>query len=102
MVKLPCTHLAVELDANGINTVDYMTIDTEGSELDIIRDFPWARFTVRVVQIEVLDEGRFPGKVAGNEQQIVQTMSQHGYKLHLRFQVAARETYDLMFVPTTT
>jgi hypothetical protein len=32
----------------------HMTIDTEGSELDLVLDFPWNDFDGRVVQIEQL------------------------------------------------
>eukprot|EP00966_Prymnesium_polylepis_P246890 5709347-Prymnesium_polylepis.1 len=56
VVTMRCYHLAEELRRNQMITVDYMTIDTEGSEVDIIEDFPWGDFDVKVVQIEQLDE----------------------------------------------
>jgi hypothetical protein len=37
-----------------MHTVDYMTVDTERSEVDIVLDFPWDDFDIRVVQIEQL------------------------------------------------
>lgn len=47
-----------------------MTIDTEGSEPDIVKDFPWNDFDVRVVQIEQLLESKLlffsSGKEASN------------------------------------
>ena len=42
-VTVPCFHLAQLLRANNLSRVDFMSIDTEGSEEGIILDFPWAR-----------------------------------------------------------
>ena len=39
-----CYNLADELRENKMHRVDYMTIDTEGSEIEIVEDFPWHQF----------------------------------------------------------
>jgi hypothetical protein len=76
--------------------VDYMTIDTEGSELAIIQDFPWHDFDIRVVQIEQLDARKYPAQ-AGKKQKIMQHMQSVGYKLLSVYAVSAGDTDDLIF-----
>jgi hypothetical protein len=76
--------------------VDYMTIDTEGSELEIIKDFPWHKFDIRVVQIEQLDARRYPAQ-AGKKKEIIKHMQRVGYKLLSVYVVATGDTDDLIF-----
>jgi FkbM family methyltransferase len=40
------------LDENGIGRIDYLSIDTEGSELAILKSFDLARFGVRALSVE--------------------------------------------------
>lgn len=77
VVAVKCYALADELRRHKITTVDYMTIDTEGSEVDIIEDFPWADFEIHVVQIEQLDERRYRAQ-AGKKARIKQHMLSQG------------------------
>jgi FkbM family methyltransferase len=53
--RVPCHVLSDLLTRAGIRRVDYMSIDTEGSELQIIRGFPWDQFEVDVVQVRNWD-----------------------------------------------
>lgn len=80
-----------------VHRVDYMTIDTEGSEVDIVQDFPWNEFDVRVVQIEQLVAARYPAQ-AGRKENIIQHMENHGYKLLAVYPVAKFDTDDLIFI----
>lgn len=96
VVKVKCYQLAEELRRHGIRTVDYMTIDTEGSEPEIIEDFPWAEFDVRVVQIEQLDERRYPAQ-RGKKDRVRRFMVSHGYDFHKAYTVADFDTEDLIF-----
>ena len=75
-----------------------MTIDTEGSELSIVEDFPWAEYDVRVVQIEQLDELRYKAQ-RGREARITAHMRANGFELQNRFVVQQRDTFDLVYVP---
>ncbi len=81
--------------------VDYMTIDTEGSELDIIKDFPWHEFDIRVVQIEQLNKILYPAQ-AGKKEEIINHMQQVGYELLSVYEVAKHDTDDLMFTRNLT
>jgi Methyltransferase FkbM domain len=80
-----------------MSRVDYMTIDTEGSELDIILDFPWNDFDVRVVQIEQLVAARYPAQ-RGKKERIIQhlTSSEFGYQLLGVYNVKDMDTDDLI------
>ncbi|KOO26440.1 hypothetical protein Ctob_004642 [Chrysochromulina tobinii] len=73
-----------------------MTIDTEGSEADIIEDFPWAEFNIEVVQIEQLHEGGYPAQ-RGKKARIQRAMARNGYTFLEAYEVARRDTEDLIF-----
>mmetsp|Transcript_1942 Transcript_1942/g.4368 ORF Transcript_1942/g.4368 Transcript_1942/m.4368 type:complete len:704 (+) Transcript_1942:121-2232(+) len=97
MINATCYHLATELKSADLTHVDYMTIDTEGSELLIVQDFPWEEFDIRVVQIEQLNEASYPAQ-AGKKQAIVEHMTNSGYRLLKVYEVAFLDTDDLIFV----
>ena len=97
-VVVPCHYLPDLLERHGLRRVDYMTIDTEGSELSIVEDFPWAEYDVRVVQIEQLDERVYTAQ-RGREARITAHMRAHGFELQNRFVVQQRDTFDLIYVP---
>lgn len=73
-----------------------MTIDTEGSELALVQDFPWDEFDIRIVQIEQLDERRYTAQ-RGRKDKIIRHLTNHGYKLLSVYAVAAYDTDDLIF-----
>lgn len=51
-LKVPIRRLVDILDENSIRRVDYMSIDTEGSEWKILRSFDLHRYDVTVLSIE--------------------------------------------------
>ena len=91
-----CHDLSGLLKALRIDSVDLMTIDTEGSELSIVSSFPWHEHNVRVVQIESLDESAYPSQ-RGNRQRIGEHMNRSGYDLFATHTVSPDDTYDLIF-----
>lgn len=93
----PCHYLAHELRQRNMHRIDYMTIDTEGSELDIVLDFPWQDFDVRIVQIEQLSPFKFKAQV-GRREKIQQHLEGLGYKLLSNYAVARYDTDDLIFI----
>ena len=96
-IVVKCYSLADELRKRDMMKVDYMTMDTEGSEVDLVLDFPWDDFDVRVVQIEQLNEKKYVGQI-GKKEKIIEHMILHGYELYKLFVVDADDTDDLMFV----
>ena len=97
-VDVPCYYLPDLLERHGLRRVDYLTIDTEGSELSFVEDFPWAEWDIRVVQIEQLDELRYKAQ-RGREGKITAHMHANGFELQNRFVVQQRDTFDLVYVP---
>jgi FkbM family methyltransferase len=52
-IRIPAIPLATLLDQHNAPTViDYLSLDTEGSEYMILKDFPFDRFRFRVMSIE--------------------------------------------------
>lgn len=95
--NVSCYSLAQQLRQHNLHRVDLMTIDTEGSELEIVLDFPWDEFDVRVVQIEQLDPRRYPSQ-KGRFATYRSHLQRYGYKLLSVFQVTKYDTHDLIFV----
>jgi Methyltransferase FkbM domain len=95
-----CHHLATELRKRNMHRIDYMTIDTEGSEPEIIQDFPWHEFDVRVVQIEQLVASKYRSQ-KGKKELVIQHMEQCGYTLFSVFPVSPNDTDDLIFIRNT-
>jgi hypothetical protein len=100
VLQVRCYDLAAELRQHRRHVVDYMTIDTEGSELDILESFPWEEFSVRIVQVEQLNERRFKAQ-RGRKARAIRHMKAHGYDLvdGRPYAVGAllQETDDLIF-----
>jgi len=93
--RVPCHVLSDLLTRTGIRRVDYMSIDTEGSELQIIRGFPWDQFEVDVVQVEAIV--RSAEEIAVRDAIIV-AMKRAGYVLDQVLDVVREQyTTDLVF-----
>lgn len=56
--------------------IDFMSIDTEGSELDILKTFPWDRYQVRLLVVEHNNYPSILGKMKA-------VMKPHGFTLSL-------------------
>ena len=72
-----------------------MTMDTEGSELDLVLDFPWDEFDVRIVQIEQLVESKYTAQ-RGRKDKILKHLEKFGYKLLSVYGVDPYDTDDLI------
>lgn len=51
-LKLPCFRLDTLLRQYKVNQVDFMSIDTEGSEMEILRNFDWEGIKINVLCVE--------------------------------------------------
>lgn len=49
-----CFPLITYLRALNVSTIDFLSLDTQGSEMDIIKTIPWDEMNVRVVVVEVI------------------------------------------------
>jgi hypothetical protein len=71
--KMPC----VDLNEICPEHVDYMTVDTEGSEVEILRTFDFTSHDVTIIQVE----RNMKTRVQQNEEkQLTQFMSRKGYE----------------------
>jgi FkbM family methyltransferase len=52
IVELPTRRLETVLNERNITEIDYLSIDTEGSELAILKSFDLARFKVKALSVE--------------------------------------------------
>jgi hypothetical protein len=78
-----------------LTKVNYMSVDTEGSELQALKSFPFDRVTADVIGVEVLIGG---ADRSFKERELVTFMAQKGYTI-LRKLAFAFDTADIFFVP---
>lgn len=52
IIKIPSRTLSSILEENGIIHVDYLSIDTEGSELSILKSVDFSRFDINIISVE--------------------------------------------------
>jgi FkbM family methyltransferase len=55
--RLPVTTLAALCERHGVGTIDFLKIDVEGAEADVIRGGDWRRFRPKVVLVEAVTPG---------------------------------------------
>ena len=70
---LPLAELLERHLPNG-QTIDFMNVDVEGHDFEVLESNDWTRFRPRIIVVE--DEGLDP-----RESQIVRMMNGHGYEL---------------------
>ena len=52
IVRVPCITLAHALCLHGITEIDFLSLDVEGSELDVVRHIDFTRVRIRVIIVE--------------------------------------------------
>lgn len=55
VTKVPCYTLNEVLNMTGFTKIDYMTVDTEGSEFSILNALDFSRFVITVIQVETIN-----------------------------------------------
>jgi hypothetical protein len=71
---VPCLPLDSLLLAINRTRVDYLSLDVEGHELDVLETISWSRFDIRTISVEYKHVRR--GKKA-----VADYMTRHGYRL---------------------
>jgi Methyltransferase FkbM domain len=94
-LRVACMSLTDVVDFFGVTHVNYLSVDTEGSELQALRSFPWKRVSVDVVGVEVLTGT--PDRKA-KEDILVAYMDSQGYQILKHFDFAG-DTADIFFTP---
>jgi hypothetical protein len=95
MLEVRCLSLKTLVALFGVHRVNFMSVDTEGSELHALKSFPWGRVPVDLISVESLFGS--PQRDA-KEQELVQYMSSVGYKVVHNFDFAS-DTRDIFFAP---
>jgi FkbM family methyltransferase len=76
-IKVPIRRLGEILDEQGMRRVDYMSIDTEGSEWKILRSFDFGAFDVRVLSVENnYQDEKIRKHLAGNGYRLVNVFAE--------------------------
>jgi hypothetical protein len=83
------------IDYFGVIEVDYMSVDTEGSELSALKTFPFHRLRPKLIGVEVLLGG---GRSSRVQEDLTQFMGSQGYAVHRNYKFAD-DTADIFFVP---
>jgi hypothetical protein len=94
---IQCKSIPNILKNINMRKVSYMTIDTEGGEVDFLKNFPFHQFVVEVVQVEIRcvnGVGCTDGDTATS------VMKNFGYILHTKYRVDS-ETEDYFFKRTS-
>lgn len=78
-IKVPtlverCTTLQQVLDRGNVETVDYLSLDVEGHEVEVLKGVDWSRTRINVMTVEV--SGKTSKEVEGYMEKI-------GYKKHV-------------------
>jgi hypothetical protein len=55
-LEVPAVTLAKALKDNPLESVDMLSVDTEGTELDILKAFPFDKYQPRLIIVEMNDE----------------------------------------------
>lgn len=89
MTRVPAARLETILNKHGIETINLLSIDTEGNELDVCATLDWDRQRPRVVVIEYLTWGRPSQEAAVRD-----------YFTELRYRLVHRTRSNLIFHET--
>ena len=90
-----CFTLATLCDLFGVRRIDYLSVDTEGSELLALRGFPWAAVDVGVVGVEVVTGN---AERAAKQAELYAYMESVGYAVFAEYKFA-KDTMDVFFAP---
>lgn len=53
VVKKKCVSIMPQLERYGVKEIDYLNLDVEGHEMDILRSFDFDSVTIKVISIEI-------------------------------------------------
>ena len=76
LVKMQCLPLYTLLLSLGNPTVDYLSLDIEGAEYQVLRNIPWDSVDIRAISVET----EFAGEVhEGDREDIINLLTSVGY-----------------------
>lgn len=72
-MRMTCSTMGIELDTYAVRKVDYLSLDVEGHELEVLKGIDWSKVVVNVMTIEVGD----------NSEKIEAFLKKKGYVRHI-------------------
>ncbi|KAJ3220613.1 hypothetical protein HK099_004150 [Clydaea vesicula] len=90
IITVSCYTLNDVIEKSGFRRIDWMSVDTEGSELSVLTAFDFTKVVIDYIQVECLTMEQ--EKMNG----IIQLMESRGYEFFKSYKVAD-DTRDLMF-----
>ena len=73
-IILQCLPLYTLIEAAGLSTVNYLSLDIEGAELSVLKTIPWDKVDIEVMTVETQELGVQDGR----EKEIRLYLSQQG------------------------
>lgn len=100
--ELPMLTLAALCDMHGVERIDFLKVDVEGAEADVLAGNDWRRFRPKVVAVEAID----PASNAPSYESWEPALLQAGYRFRLddtlnRFYVAEECPHIFERLPAT-
>ena len=78
-IMLQCFPLCSILQAAGVSHVDYLSLDVEGAEIQILKSLPFRHVSIDAMTVETRVVNDKEASIR-KEEQLVNMMSQHGYQ----------------------
>jgi len=72
------------LKKNGINKIDFMNIDIEGNELEVLKTINFNKFDIRVICIEIVNYDFYSDKIKINKKKIFNILKKNNYRLRFK------------------
>ena len=87
-IKVPAYKLQALLDKHGITEVDYLSLDTEGNEFDVLQSIDYEKVIIKIMMIEISYPERF--------YPIYHLLKNRGYRLYGRIVSGLDPAKDLL------
>ena len=84
---VPSVTIKQLLDKYGLHKIDWLLLDVESLDADLVLDFPWSEYDIQRVDIEHLHLG-------SQGEQVIRTFEEHGYS----FEGEGISSYDWKFI----
>ena len=79
--KIKTTTLSNLLKKEKISKIDFMNIDIEGHELEVLKTFNFKHFDIRVICIEIVNYDYYSKSIKINKNEIFKLLKKNNYTL---------------------
>lgn len=78
-VAVPILPLSALLKSRGVEKIDFMSIDTEGYDLEVLKSNDWKRYKPKLICVEVGERRLKVSKIVKIDKKIKKLLEKHGY-----------------------